>query len=98
MDIEHSLQPLTSESDRVVLTVRMSSDGKREWLDASGRVALVFFERGFWWARESDRHSRHKCVSELDALNALLTNRLRQVRYDAFTKAGLNPNLNTEED
>ena len=46
------MHALTPESDRMVLTVRMCKDGNREWLSSDGRIALVFFERGKWWARD----------------------------------------------
>ena len=75
-------------SDRVALTVRICSDGNREWLDASGRIALVFFENGYWWARESNKNvSRICCDSEKEALDTVLFHRLVEIRKEAHRQA-----------
>lgn len=66
------MKPLSDQSDRMVLTVRVCSDGTREWLSADGRTALVFFEKHRWWARLDGNSPRTDHVTELEALDALL--------------------------
>ena len=71
------------------LTVRVSSDGHREYRDSRGRVALAFFEHGKWWARVNtasdgtyrafDQHGnsmgRQEFASEFKAFSSLIPSR-----------------------
>lgn len=82
------IQPMTMAvpTDRVTLTVRLCADGTREWLDPSGKVALIFFEKGKWWYRQSPSHSRWEADSESDALDGLLY-RLGEIKKEAVEMA-----------
>lgn len=87
--MDSMIQPMRMDdlSDRTVLTVRICSDGNREWLDSSGRIALIFCEKSQWWARESNQHPRVLCHSEIEAFDSLLKNRLAEIRAEAHRKA-----------
>lgn len=76
------MRPLSTVSDRMLLTVRMASDGHREWLSDDGRIALVFYEAGSWWSRPSASAPRTKHKQETDALSALLTEPCLALRAD----------------
>lgn len=87
--MESMVRPLAFDSDRAVLTVRLTSDGHREWLDASGKIALIFFEHGKWWVRESNRHSRIECSGELEALDTFNA-RLAEIKRSGVAQAEVN--------
>lgn len=72
--------PLNPDSDRVALTVRWTRDGRREWLDASGTTALVFWEDGWWFSRPDASTSPSAWCTETAALSALLDSELRILR------------------
>jgi transcriptional/translational regulatory protein YebC/TACO1 len=74
------MEPLSDNSDRLLLTVRICRDGNREWLDNFGRVALVFFEKGKWQSRPNNRTPFTFHNSEQEALDALLNDDLRKLR------------------
>jgi hypothetical protein len=76
------LYPIHPESDRVGLSVRVCADGNREWLTADGKTALVFFEKGSWWARHSNKDPRQMFLSESAALDHLLNQQLKALRAD----------------
>jgi hypothetical protein len=85
--MEKLVKEVSHTSDRVALTVRFASSGHREWRDASGRIALVFFEHGKWWARHSDRHDRHECSSEQEGLDYLLNDTLKELRQELYRQS-----------
>jgi hypothetical protein len=75
------MQQLCEGSDRVVLTVRLTRDGHREWLDYTGKVALVFYERGCWWGRRSASSERFSFSTyECAALDYVLDPTIRELR------------------
>lgn len=74
------MRPLHDQSDRLLLTVRVSSDGHREWLNHRGTTALVYFERGSWWARRNDKETAREYPSEMAALDALIDEPARELR------------------
>lgn len=57
--------------DRLQVTFRFTRSGEREWLDSTGRIALVFFEHGSWWFRPDDRTPREEVPSEDEGLKRL---------------------------
>lgn len=85
--MEGLIKATSHTSDRVALTVRFDSSGHREWRDASGRIALVFFEHGKWWARHSDQHDRHECSSEQEGLDFLLNDVLIELRKEIYRQS-----------
>lgn len=82
----HAMLDLSPESDRMILTVRMCKDGNREWLSSDGKLALVFFEKGKWYARgylsyePFDSKPRRSFDSEKEALDYQLTDPLEHLR------------------
>jgi hypothetical protein len=79
----HLLTKKSAHSDRVALAVRMTRDNHREWLDASGTIALVFHEKGKWWGRLSPWHLRHAFATEQEALDFVLNDFLFDVRRES---------------
>ncbi len=67
-------------SDRISLTVRICSDGEREWLDRTGCCALVYHERGKWWSRPAQNADLSEHSSEQEALDKLLNQSLLELR------------------
>lgn len=66
-------------TDRTFLSVRVDSTGHREWLDATGTTALVWWERSgpYWVARiggVGEDGQGVRCESELDAIEWLINN------------------------
>ncbi len=55
--------------DRALLTIRICSDGKREYLNHTGHHALVYFEKDSWWFRPSPYLDAVKCQTETQALD-----------------------------
>lgn len=66
------LQPIAEGSDRLLLSVRITRTGHLEWMDDSGTVALVYFERGQWHSRPGERGGTTQHDTMEEALNKLL--------------------------
>jgi hypothetical protein len=66
-------------SDRLTLAVRWTRDGHREWLDAEGTTALVYWE-GQWFSRPNAGTMPSAHDTETSALSALLDADLRELR------------------
>lgn len=74
------LLPISENSDRIALTCRMTADNHREWLDSTGTVALVYHERGYWYARKNEFGRRACYETEMGALSHLLDEPLCELR------------------
>ena len=74
---------LTPDSDRMKLTVRITADGRREWLDHRGTIALVYYERGYWHARPDSFTPATRHLDEASALNTALNDMLFAIRSNA---------------
>lgn len=81
-----TINSLSEDSDRMVLTVRVCSDGNREWLSSDGRYALVYFERNYWWGRRSYNDETLHFNEEVEALDYVLRQPLADLREKMITK------------
>ncbi len=79
--------PLSKDSDKIILTLRMTKDGKREWLDAPGRTPLIFPEKDYWLARKSAHDLGTKMfLTEQEAMDYLFNPIIEELRDKVAAK------------